>query len=115
MNLSSDDNLPALGNYNYLLALPYSRMTLFTKQLPKVLANKNIIVAAAHPGFVNSQFCRDIVNNPVFNFLSNFAMYFISTLFTRSGTEGAKIILFAATDDSIKSEEYYDSCAVGVV
>jgi NAD(P)-dependent dehydrogenase (short-subunit alcohol dehydrogenase family) len=88
---------------------------LFTKELAKRLANKGVTVAAVHPGFVKSQFGRNSVNNPVFNFLFNSAMGIASTLFARSGEEGAKTTVFAAVDDSIKSGEYYDACAVGVV
>ncbi|KXN68848.1 hypothetical protein CONCODRAFT_8812 [Conidiobolus coronatus NRRL 28638] len=88
---------------------------LFTKELAKRLSNKNVIVAAVHPGFVKSQFGRNSVNNPVFNFLFNSAMNIASTLFARSGEEGAKTTVFAAIDDSVKSGEYYDACAVGVV
>jgi NAD(P)-dependent dehydrogenase (short-subunit alcohol dehydrogenase family) len=88
---------------------------LFTKELAKRLANKNIIVAAVHPGFVKSQFGMNSVNNSVLNFAFSSVMSIATTLFARNTEEGAKTTVFAATDDSIVSGEYYDSCAVGVV
>ncbi|KXN68850.1 dehydrogenase/reductase sdr family member 13 [Conidiobolus coronatus NRRL 28638] len=109
--------VPKPKEYNAMKEYSRSKLmnVLFTKELAKRLANKNIIVAAVHPGFVNSQFGRDSVNNPILNFAFNSAMYVVSALFARNGEEGAKTTIFAATDDSIKSGEYYDSCAVGVV
>jgi NAD(P)-dependent dehydrogenase (short-subunit alcohol dehydrogenase family) len=88
---------------------------LFTKELAKRLVNKNIIVAAVHPGFVNSQFGRNSLNSSVLNFAFNSAISVVSAIFARNTEEGAKTTVFAATDDSIVSGEYYDSCAVGVV
>jgi NAD(P)-dependent dehydrogenase (short-subunit alcohol dehydrogenase family) len=88
---------------------------LFTKELAKRLANKNIIVAAVHPGFVKSNLGLDSITNPIINLFARIAMFFITSVFARSGEEGAKTTVFAAVDDSIKSGEYYDACAVGVV
>jgi NAD(P)-dependent dehydrogenase (short-subunit alcohol dehydrogenase family) len=88
---------------------------LFTKELAKRVAQKNITVAAVHPGFVNSNFGRDSVKNPILKLLFNSLMFILSGLFARNGEEGAKTTVFTAVDDSVISGEYYDSCKVGNV
>jgi NAD(P)-dependent dehydrogenase (short-subunit alcohol dehydrogenase family) len=88
---------------------------LFTKELAKRIAQKNIIVVAVHPGFVKSNLGRDDVKNPIVKFLFNTLLFILSGIFARNGEEGAKTTVFAAVDDSVVSGEYYDSCKVGKV
>ncbi|KXN68849.1 hypothetical protein CONCODRAFT_8813 [Conidiobolus coronatus NRRL 28638] len=116
LTLPQDLN-PDPKNYSYMKEYSRSKLMniLFTKELAKRLANKNIIVAAVHPGFVKSNLGLDSITNPIINLFARIAMFFITSIFARSGEEGAKTTIFAAIDDSIKSGEYYDACAVGVV
>jgi NAD(P)-dependent dehydrogenase (short-subunit alcohol dehydrogenase family) len=88
---------------------------LFTKELAKRVAQKNIIVAAVHPGVVKSNIGADSIENQVIKFLYTILMSIVFGIFGRSGEEGAKTTVFAAVDDSIKTGEYYDSCKVGKV
>ncbi|KXN68846.1 hypothetical protein CONCODRAFT_41361 [Conidiobolus coronatus NRRL 28638] len=88
---------------------------LFTKELAKRLAQKNIIVAAVHPGFVKSNLAQGNIENPIFKVIVSIVMFFVTLVLARGGEEGAKTTVFAAVDDSIKTGEYYDACNVGEV
>ncbi|KXN68847.1 NAD(P)-binding protein [Conidiobolus coronatus NRRL 28638] len=116
LHLPQDLN-PSPKDYNFMKEYSKSKLmnVLFTKELSKRLAHKNIIVAAVHPGFVNSNFARDSVENPILNFILNSLMFIFSGIFARSGEEGAKTTVFTAIDDSVVTGEYYDACKVGEV
>jgi hypothetical protein len=88
---------------------------LFTKELARRLAQKNIIVAAVHPGFVKSNLVQGNIENPIIKAIVNIVMFFVTSVLARGGEEGAKTTVFATVDDSIKTGEYYDACDVGKV
>jgi NAD(P)-dependent dehydrogenase (short-subunit alcohol dehydrogenase family) len=100
----------------YSLIKKYSKSklmnVLFTKELARRVAQKNIIVAAVHPGLVKSNIGTDNIENPVIKFLYIISMFIFYRIFARNGEEGAKTTVFATVDDSIKNGEYYDSCKV---
>ncbi|KXN68855.1 hypothetical protein CONCODRAFT_8819 [Conidiobolus coronatus NRRL 28638] len=83
---------------------------LFTKELAKRLAPKNISVVAVHPGFVNTNIGVSSIPSPIVRFFVNILLSFFRFLFARNTHEGAKTTVFAAIDDSVKTGEYYDSC-----
>jgi NAD(P)-dependent dehydrogenase (short-subunit alcohol dehydrogenase family) len=108
---------PDPKEYSFLKEYAKSKLmnVLFTKELAKRVAQKNIIVAAVHPGFVKSNIGRDSIENSVIKFLYIILTILLSGIFARNGEEGAKTTVFAVVEDSIKTGEYYDSCKVGKV
>lgn len=83
---------------------------LFTKELAKRLAPKNISVVAVHPGFVSTNIGVSSIPSPIVRFVVNIVLFLFRFIFARNTHEGAKTSVFAAIDDSVKTGEYYDSC-----
>jgi NAD(P)-dependent dehydrogenase (short-subunit alcohol dehydrogenase family) len=86
---------------------------LFTKELAKRLADKNIKVVALHPGIIYTNIVKAYSPNPIKHFIYNFIMDSIFFIFGTSAEEGAKTTIFCVIDQSIESGEYYDNCKVG--
>ena len=93
------NNLEMKTNYNGWIAYKKSKLCniLFTKKLSELIKKNKITVNCLHPGFVKTQFGK---NN---SGLASFTIKFLMNFFAISVEEGAKTIIYLATDDTIKN------------
>jgi NAD(P)-dependent dehydrogenase (short-subunit alcohol dehydrogenase family) len=101
-------------DYNRMTAYSKSKLmnVLFTKELARRLESRNIKVVALHPGFVKTNIGQGDSSFFIWA-LTKAILLFVHGLLARNVDEGAKTTVFTATDDSIVSGEYYDSCKIG--
>ena len=93
------NNLEMKTNYNGWIAYKKSKLCniLFTKKLSELTKKNKITVNCLHPGFVKTKFGKN--NSGLISLAIKFLMYF----FAISVEEGAKTIVYLATDNSIKN------------
>ena len=93
------NNLEMTTNYNGWIAYKKSKLCniLFTKKLSELTNRNKITVNCLHPGFVKTQFGK---NN---SGLASLAIKFLMNFFAISVEEGAKTIIYLATDDTVKN------------
>ncbi len=93
------NNLEMIRNYNGWISYKKSKLCniLFTKKLSELTKKSKITVNCLHPGFVKTQFGK---NN---SGLASLAIKFLMNFFAISVEEGAKTIVFLATDKCIKN------------
>ena len=92
-------NLEMKTNYNGWIAYKKSKLCniLFTKKLSELIKKNKMTVNCLHPGFVKTQFGK---NN---SGLASLAIKFLMNFFAISVEEGAKTIIYLATDDTVKN------------
>ena len=92
-------NLEMKTNYNGWIAYKKSKLCniLFTKKLSELTKKNKITVNCLHPGFVKTQFGK---NN---SGLASFTIKFLMNFFAISVEEGAKTIIYLATDHNVKN------------
>ena len=93
------NNLEMTTNYNGWIAYKKSKLCniLFTKKLSELTKKNKMTVNCLHPGFVKTQFGK---NN---SGLASLAIKFLMNFFAISVEEGAKTIIYLATDDTVKN------------
>ena len=93
------NNLEMKTNYNGWIAYKKSKLCniLFTKKLSELTKKNKMTVNCLHPGFVKTQFGK---NN---SGLASLAIKFLMNFFAISVEEGAKTIIYLATDDNVKN------------
>ena len=93
------NNLEMTTNYNGWIAYKKSKLCniLFTKKLSELTNRNKITVNCLHPGFVKTQFGKNNCG------LASLAINFLMNFFAISVEEGAKTIIYLATDDTVKN------------
>ncbi|XP_061170033.1 retinol dehydrogenase 12-like [Saccostrea echinata] len=81
-------------------------LLLFTKELARRTAHKDILVSYVHPGTVTSELFRNLP------WIIQFIITFVMRPFLKTPLEGAQSVLFCALDDSVQTGGYYMDCSL---